>query len=295
MYHFGVQEKKKLRVIIDTDAACEADDQYAIVHALLTPRFIVKGIIAEQFQNFGGLGTVDKSYDEVQKLLSLMELDGIRAVKGAAAPLADENDTPASEGADLIIEEAMKDDEHPLFVLCQGAITNVAIALNKAPQIAERMTVIWIGGGIYPEGGWEYNLLNDYHAANALFRSSVPLWQVPMDCYSTMQISYAELQLKVRPCGKVGRYLFDEMQEVGMTRDWIIGEAWALGDSPVVGLALDPACGQFELRNAPTVNERGGYTGEVSGRQIRVYHQIDSRFIFEDFFAKLAINYGGKA
>ncbi|MCR5728562.1 MAG: hypothetical protein K6G24_13990 [Lachnospiraceae bacterium] len=45
MYEFKVQEKKRIRVILDTDAACEADDQYAIVHALLTPRFIIKGIM----------------------------------------------------------------------------------------------------------------------------------------------------------------------------------------------------------------------------------------------------------
>lgn len=69
-FKLTVQQKKKLRVIIDTDAACEADDQYAIVHALLTPRFIIKGIIAEQFYSDGGIGSVDKSCDEIQKLLS---------------------------------------------------------------------------------------------------------------------------------------------------------------------------------------------------------------------------------
>ena len=52
-YKFSVQSKKKLRIIIDTDAACEADDQYAIVHALLTPRLIIKGIVAEQFYSDG--------------------------------------------------------------------------------------------------------------------------------------------------------------------------------------------------------------------------------------------------
>lgn len=39
---YKVPENKKMRVIIDTDAACEADDQYAIVHALMTQKFIIK-------------------------------------------------------------------------------------------------------------------------------------------------------------------------------------------------------------------------------------------------------------
>ena len=64
-YEFKVQEKKRIRVILDTDAACEADDQYAIVHALLTPRFIMKGIIAEQFREEN---SVDKSYNEILNL-----------------------------------------------------------------------------------------------------------------------------------------------------------------------------------------------------------------------------------
>ena len=44
---FDVPDYKKIRVIIDTDAACEADDPFAIVHAILSPKLIVKGIVAE--------------------------------------------------------------------------------------------------------------------------------------------------------------------------------------------------------------------------------------------------------
>ena len=39
---FDIPEYKKIRVIIDTDAACEADDPFAIVQALLSPKLIVK-------------------------------------------------------------------------------------------------------------------------------------------------------------------------------------------------------------------------------------------------------------
>ena len=40
---------KQIRVIISSDVANEADDQYAIVHQLLTPMFDVRGIIAAHF------------------------------------------------------------------------------------------------------------------------------------------------------------------------------------------------------------------------------------------------------
>lgn len=41
--------QKKARVIINTDAKNEADDQFAIVHGLLTPSFQLHGIIPAHF------------------------------------------------------------------------------------------------------------------------------------------------------------------------------------------------------------------------------------------------------
>ena len=40
----------RIRLIVDTDAKNEADDQYAIMHHLLTPMFDVRGIIATHFE-----------------------------------------------------------------------------------------------------------------------------------------------------------------------------------------------------------------------------------------------------
>ncbi len=137
-YRFTVQEKKRIRVIIDTDAACEADDPYAIVHGLLTPRFMVKGILAEQF---GVPGSVQKSYDAIVHLLDLMDIHDVPVLMGAE-PLESEDAAPACEAADFIIQEALKDDPHPLFVLCQGALSNVAAAINKCPEIQDRFTCI---------------------------------------------------------------------------------------------------------------------------------------------------------
>ena len=121
---FDVPQEKKLRVIIDTDAACEADDPFAIVQALLSPKLMVKGILAE---HFAVEGSVQRSYDEVCTILKAMELDGEVPVfmgeKGAMD--MGESSSPAVE---FLIKEALRDDPAPLFVLCQGAITNVAVA-----------------------------------------------------------------------------------------------------------------------------------------------------------------------
>ena len=63
---YKVPDYKKIRVIIDTDAACEADDPFAIAHALLCEKFDVKAIFAEQF---GSPDTTAKSYEEILTIL----------------------------------------------------------------------------------------------------------------------------------------------------------------------------------------------------------------------------------
>lgn len=68
---FDVPQNKKLRVIIDTDAACEADDPFAIAQALMSPKLMVKGILAE---HFAAPGSVQKSYDEVCTILNAMDM-----------------------------------------------------------------------------------------------------------------------------------------------------------------------------------------------------------------------------
>ena len=52
-YHFSVPDPKRVRMIVHTDCKNEADDQFALVHHLLTPKFIVKGIVAGHF-DLGG-------------------------------------------------------------------------------------------------------------------------------------------------------------------------------------------------------------------------------------------------
>ncbi len=291
MYKFKVQETKRDRVILSTDAKCEADDQYAIVHALLTPKLDVKGIVIAQWGGQQRYSTVNTGKEEVEKLYDLMGIEGVPIYKGFDRPLNSEDETVNNEGVDFIISEALREDDKPLFVLCQGSITDVGAAIIKCPEIADRFTCIWIGGGAYPLGGWEFNSTNDINAANAVMRSKLELWQVPMSCYMQMQIGYAELQTKVMPCGKIGKYLFEQLVELGETASWINGESWVLGDSPAIALATNHNCGSFHTRPAPLFDENANYIDCDTNRNIRVYDKVDTRYIFEDFFAKLKINY----
>ena len=343
---YDVPEYKKIRVIIDTDAACEADDPFAIVQALLSPKLIVKGILAE---HFNAPGSMEQSYQEILTILECMGMEKGLALRGQEGPIclkergewkgeASEkesseerivtaNVTELSEGVRFLIEEAMKEDEKPLFVLCQGAITNVAAAMQARPEIIHRMTVIWIGThGEAPHRApfREFNAGNDVTAANLVLSCGGDVWIVPSTVYTTILIGIAEIQKRILPCGKIGEHLFWNLVNYNNSEGagWTKGESWSLGDSPAIALALNPDCGHFHYVPAPVVSEdtssiawmpendaSSTHTENVKGQQefsaekkeaaqdgnpdarpmVKMYTDVDSRYILEDLIAKLEL------
>lgn len=304
-----------IRVITNSDTYCECDDQYCIAHLLMTPYFDNCAMISTHYNKNPEEMSEEKSFDELKHIVKLMHLENeVNLLHGSSVPLPDEMTPVDSEGARFIVEEALRKDERPLFVCGIGALTNIASAYLMNPAIAERMTVLWIGGQPYPQGGFEFNACNDINAVNVIMKSKIKLWQIPADVYSKMHISFFELIEKVYHCGEIGKYLVENTMrvekvfqmikksvagmETGLTSsDPAIsatlfgGEQWILGDSPVVGLMLNNTIGKYEMCMAPfEVRADGTYNMSCPGsREIRVYRDIDHRFILNDFFAK--INY----
>ncbi|MDR2514754.1 MAG: nucleoside hydrolase [Christensenellaceae bacterium] len=305
---FKVPDSKKKRVIVHSDVACEADDHFAIAHHLMTPSEIIVGIIAGHFEYCNRtipefaqqrFTSTEKSFAEGRKILDIMEIDDIPLIRGAKQEIADRDNLPESPGADFIIEEALKDDERPLYIALQGCLTDLAIALIKEPQIADKMTAIWIGGGGYPDGKGDFNMMQDVLAAQIVFESNIPLWQIPASVYSGMNITLAELVTKVKPCGAIGEYLVNQMLDFNDAMGkrtgygtFPYGETWAVGDQPTVSVLLQ---GSGVWHNEyVTVTDDMIYSKSSSGREIRVYDEIDRRMTMEDFFAKLELCYCGR-
>ena len=291
MYRPPIPElAKKSRVILNTDAKNEADDQYAIVDAILTPSFDLHGIISAHFGSRKSATSQRDSHEEILRLLDLMGIKGqILVPAGAPRALPDEVTPVPSEGSGLIIAEALKDDPRPLHVAFLGPLTDMASALLEEPAIAERnVVVVWIGGADWPVGGPEFNLSNDIKAANVVFRSKVQLWQIPSTVYKRMAVSYAELATRVYDQGAIGKYLVEQLIEWNTQNVAGPIEHRSLGDSPAVGVIMYPDCGVWEWRPAPEFNAEMNYVHTGVNRPIRVYESVDQRFIHEDFFAKLA-------
>jgi inosine-uridine nucleoside N-ribohydrolase len=286
------------RLIVDTDAKNEADDQYAIVHALLSPSLDVAGIVPAHFGEAKSAHSMQDSRDEVDLLLRLLERDDVVVANGAPHAMPDAVTPVDSDGARLIISEAQKPG--PLFVIFLGPLTDMASALLLDPTIADNpdLTVVWIGGTPYDgitggEANGEYNLSNDVTSANVVFQSRLRVWQIPMPVYRMVGVSYAELDEKVAPYGELGAYLVEQLKAFNAANVDPEIEYRSLGDSPAVSVVLNPDGAIWRHRPVHVFGEDARMTNLViEGRSVRVAESVDVRFLLEDLFAKIKANAG---
>ena len=281
------------RLIVNSDAKNEADDQFAIVHALLSPSVDLVGIIPAHFGTRRTTESLAESREEVDLLLRLMDLTGtVEVADGAPTALPDASTPVDSPGAQLILRAAR--EPGPLFIIFLGPLTDMASALLLEPDLARNpdLTVVWVGGGPYDgvhlgERYGEFNLSNDIAAANHVLQSGVTVWQIPWSVYAMVSVGYAELDEKVAPCGSLGEYLVRQLKEFNASQGEEI-EYRSLGDSPAVGVVLNPGSAVWRHHVVREFDEHSRLTNVVvPGRTVHVADAVDVRWLMEDMFAKI--------
>ncbi len=174
--HAGDVGPDKIRIILDTDANNELDDQHAIAYMLFNGDvFDVEGITVNRTSNGGA---IDKHVEEAERIVRLCGLHSqVKVYKGASGsyeeilPHIAEPVFDGSEAVNFIIDRANADDSRELVLLPIGKLTNIALALKKAPSIAKKVRIVWLGTN-YPEPG-EYNFENDIPALDPILDSEV--------------------------------------------------------------------------------------------------------------------------
>ncbi len=218
-------------VVLDTDAYNEIDDQFAIAYMLRSKEKInVRAICAAPFFNERSVGPKDgmeKSYEEILKLLSLMK-EQVPVFKGAEQYLTDEQTPVLSEAAEKIAAMANEyTPEHPLYIVAIGAITNVASALLLNPAVKRNAVVVWLGGHAHHyKHTREFNMMQDVAAARVVMQSGVPFVQLP--CYGVVDrfyISKPELEYWLRGKNELADYLATNTVEAADS--YAKGRAWS--------------------------------------------------------------------
>lgn len=87
---------------------------------------------------------------------------------------------------DFIIETLRCEPAGTVTLCTLGPLTNVALALQKAPDIASRVKELVMMGGGFFEGGnitpaAEFNIFVDPEAAKTVFSSGMPIVMMPLD------------------------------------------------------------------------------------------------------------------
>ncbi len=190
------------KIIIDTDPG--QDDAVAILVALASPEELdVLGITC-----VAGNVTLDLTSRNARIVCELAGKRDVKVFAGCDRPLGRELVTaehvhgktgldgpdlpeptmPMAEGhaVDFIID-TLRDNAPGTVTLCPlGPLTNIATALQKAPDIADRIAKIVLMGGGYFEGGnitptAEFNIYVDPQAADIVFKSGAPIVVMPLD------------------------------------------------------------------------------------------------------------------
>ncbi|MEK7949984.1 nucleoside hydrolase [Luteolibacter soli] len=299
---------KRARVIIDNDFGGDPDGLFQLAHHLLSPSIEVLGIIGSHHHAggfYGYPGTADHAVEMADQLLAAMNLTGkVPVFKGANESLADANTPVPNDAVKFIVQEALREDtKEPLYLVCGAGLTDTASAWLTEPKIATKLRLIWIGGPEYPgtppppgASRVEYNLSIDRIAAQVVFnQSDLPLWQIPRNTYRQALVSHAELKHRMQPeNAPLPRFLLERLEDLMKRAKGSLGEAYVLGDSPLVLLTalqssweIDPSSSKFIEGPAPRIDDKGQYADRSDGRNIRVYTNIDTRLMFEDFYAKV--------
>jgi len=170
---------ERLRIVIDTDAANEIDDLYAIALALRSPeRFRIEGFVATHFAQIAGRDSIQQSYEVLLALLEVAGFAGAWTVVKGGDPIPYLDEPSDSEGARLIIERAQAGQaDDPLWVLGLGAATNLASALLIDPSIKPKVRYVYHARSewSWPDRSEQFNVGGDVRAARCLLESGVPL------------------------------------------------------------------------------------------------------------------------
>ena len=190
------------KIIIDTDPG--QDDAVAILLALASPELEVLGITAvagnvplalternaRKICELAGRPEVKVFAGASRPMVrSLVTAEDVHGKTGLDGPELPEPGMPLQEqhAVDFIVETLMREQGGSVTLCPLGPLTNIALALEREPDIVPRIREIVLMGGGFFEGGnvtpaAEFNIHVDPHAADVVLKSGIPIVMIPLDC-----------------------------------------------------------------------------------------------------------------
>ena len=188
-------------LIIDTDPG--QDDAVAILLAMASPEINLLGITtvagnvplaltqvnARKICDLAGRTDMQVFAGLDRPLVRpLVTAEHVHGRTGLDGPVLPDPETPLQEqhAVDYIINTLRREPAGSVTLAPIGPLSNIAMAMQRAPDIIPRIRQIILMGGAYFEVGnitpaAEFNIYVDPHAAQIVFASGVPVTLMPLD------------------------------------------------------------------------------------------------------------------
>lgn len=288
-----IKSDSKKKIILDTDTYNEIDDQFALAYAMLSPEKIdLLSVNAAPFLNSRSESAGDgmlKSYNEIGKIMKLVDpLANIPYYKGSDRFLTDKKVPVDSEAADHIINTVMNSGEF-VYIVAIGAITNVASAIIKCPEIVNKTAVIWLGGhALTYRDTKEFNLYQDVLAAQVVFDSGIPLVQIPcIGMCTELLTTVPELEYYLDGKNALCDYLVDIVRTYAKNP---YGWSKVIWDVSAIATLTVPDAFIFGIIPRPYITGKFRYAFNMERKQYIYVNKLFRDPIFADMFKKLSNN-----
>lgn len=307
------------RIIIDTDPGL--DDAVAILVALAAPEELeILGIVAVA----GNLPLVQTERN-ARRVCELAGRVDVPVYAGCARPLLRPLATAgrihgetkrdrlllpdptmalrAQHGVDFLIETLRSAEPGAVTLCALGPLTNIAMALVKAPEVAGKICeLVMMGGAGFELGNVtpaaEFNIYVDPHAAAIVIDSGIPITMIPLDV--THQVlstppRLATLRALGNRCGAAVAALLASFEKNRRTK--FGPRSTTLHDPSVIAYLLRPSLyrgrevnvaieTQSPLTMGMTVVDWWGVTGRKAN--VRFINEVDAAGFYDLLTEKLA-------
>ena len=307
------------RIIIDTDPGI--DDAVAILLALATPEELeVLGIVAVA----GNLPLVQTERN-ARRVCELAGRAAVPVYAGCERPILRPLETAehihretardrlllpeptialqAQHGVDFFVETLRAAEAGTITVCALGPLTNIAMALVKAPEITGRIgELVVMGGACFKLGNVtptaEFNIHVDPHAAAAVFESGITITMLPLDVTHQLLTTGPRLDALRALGNRCGQAVAALLASFERNRRAKFGtRATALHDPSVIAYLLSPTFfqgrevnvaveTQSSLTMGMTVVDWWGVTGRKPN--VRMMNTVDADGFFDLLTEKLA-------
>ena len=283
-----IKSNRIKKVIFDTDAKNEVDDQFAIGYAMLsTERLDVLGFCAAPFingYNDSASTGMELSYGELNYLKQLVIPSRNMPIFHGSTDYYNGKAPEHSEAVDFIIRCARESKER-IYLIATGVISNVASALALAPDIIDKLVVVWLGTHDYEIPDWnEYNLEQDVDGARLVFDCGVPVVVVPaFGSTDILDISQPELDAYLKDKNAFCSYLY-QIVEKEISHD--LAARRMLFDIGATAALVTPDAVLFTVRPSPILSSIGYSVTDMSRHSVLYATMRNRQRIFADMLNK---------